>query len=172
MSIRPHEEEMFEDDPLEYIRQDLEPSTETDTRRQAATDFTKALMHHFEGQVTAIIGGHIQSFLADYSANPAANWKSKDTAIYLLTSIASRGSNALQGVTSTNTLVDVVQFFSQNVFQDLQAGAAVSHPILIVDAIKYLYTFRNQASTDFVSCKSIEALNDLRPSLHSSQKIN
>ena len=48
------------------------------------------------------------------------------------------------GVTSTNPLVDVVEFFSQNVFQDLQADTGSVHPILQVDAIRFLYTFRNQ----------------------------
>lgn len=40
--------------------------------------------------------------------------------------------------------MDVVSFFGQNVFSDLQAAPGTVHPILIVDAIKYLYTFRNQ----------------------------
>jgi len=74
------EEEMFEDDPIEYIRRDLEPSTgafipsidedllkrgaESDTRRQAATEFTRALMENFENEVTDIIKGYITAFLA------------------------------------------------------------------------------------------------------------
>lgn len=87
-----HEEEMFEDDPAEYIRRDLEPSAESDTRRQAATDFTQALMANFETEVTSIVQGYITNFLGQYAQNPQTNWKSKDTAIYLLTSIASRGS--------------------------------------------------------------------------------
>ncbi|KAJ9111753.1 hypothetical protein QFC22_006412 [Naganishia vaughanmartiniae] len=148
MVMRTHEEEMFEDDPLEYIRQDLEPSTENDTRRQAATDFTRALMQLFESQITGIIGGHIGTFLQQYSANPAENWKSKDTAIYLLTGIASRGSTQHQGVTSVNALVNVVEFFSNNVFADLQADSSAVHPILQVDAIKYLFTFRNQLTKE------------------------
>jgi hypothetical protein len=100
------------------------------------------------------------AYSQEYAADPAGKWKSKDTAIYLLTSIASRGStqqvhrnrpikklaNVQLGVTSTNMLVDVVAFFGQNVFTDLQAAPGSVHPILIVDAIKYLYTFRNQAS--------------------------
>jgi exportin-2 (importin alpha re-exporter) len=45
-----------------------------------------------------------------------------------------------------NNLVDVVQFFSDHVFEDLQADASTVHPILQVDAIKYLHTFRQQAS--------------------------
>lgn len=121
-----NEEEMFEDDPIEYIRRDLESSTgillcdihssnadgdnvEGDTRRQAATEFTRALMENFENEVTDIIKGYITAFLSvylnrhrpeiptdrspqEYASNPSEKWKSKDTAIYLLTSIASRGS--------------------------------------------------------------------------------
>jgi hypothetical protein len=48
------------------------------------------------------------------------------------------------GVTSTNVLVDVVDFFGQNVYADLQATPGSVNPILTVDAIKFLYTFRNQ----------------------------
>jgi hypothetical protein len=48
------------------------------------------------------------------------------------------------GVTATNALVDVVKFFSDNVFEDLQAASGSVHPILQVDAIRFLYTFRNQ----------------------------
>lgn len=47
-------------------------------------------------------------------------------------------------MTSTNSLVDVVKFFSDHVFADLQAAAGAVEPILQVDAIRYLYTFRNQ----------------------------
>ncbi|WVQ82556.1 hypothetical protein IAT38_004685 [Cryptococcus sp. DSM 104549] len=148
MSLRENEEEMFEDDPMEYIRRDLEPSTESDTRRQAATDFTRALMELFEKEVTDIIKGYITAFLGNYNKDPKENWKSKDTAIYLLTSIASRGSTQQLGVTSTNVLVDVVQFFGENVFHDLQAAQGAVHPILIVDAIKFLYTFRNQLTKE------------------------
>lgn len=55
---------MFEDDPIEYIRGDLEPSAESDTRRAAATEFTQALMTHFESEVTQIIQSYITTFLA------------------------------------------------------------------------------------------------------------
>ena len=61
-----------------------------------------------------------------------------------MTAVATRGATASQGVTSTNTLVDVVKFFSDNVYADLAAAAGVVHPILQVDAIRFLYNFRNQ----------------------------
>lgn len=142
MQMREHEEEMFEDDPLEYVRRDLEPTSDSDTRRSAATEFTRALMEQFESTVTTIIKGYIATCLQAFSEQ---NWKAKDTAIYLLTSIASKGSTSSHGVSSTNQLIDVISFFSEHVFQHLQNP---SHPILEVDAIKFLYTFRNQLSKE------------------------
>jgi exportin-2 (importin alpha re-exporter) len=59
------------------------------------------------------------------------------------------------GVTSTNVLVDVVDFFGQNVFSDLQAAPGSVHPILVVDAIKFLYTFRNQVRMSSFSHSTI-----------------
>lgn len=47
-------------------------------------------------------------------------------------------------MTSINAQVDVVKFFSDHVFQDLQAAHGTVHPILQVDAIRFLLTFRNQ----------------------------
>ncbi|KAK4047158.1 importin-alpha export receptor [Microbotryomycetes sp. JL201] len=147
MTLRAFEEELFEDDPPEYVRRDLD-SASSETRRQAASDFTKALMEQFESQITAIITRYVGAYLQQYAANPTANWKSKDTAIFLLTSIASRGSTAQQGVTSTNALVDVVQFFSEHILPDLQAAPNSVHPIIQADAIKFLYTFRNQLTKE------------------------
>jgi exportin-2 (importin alpha re-exporter) len=47
-------------------------------------------------------------------------------------------------VTSTNTLVHVASFFSEHILQDLQAASGAIHPILQVDSIRFLHTFRNQ----------------------------
>ena len=104
-------------------------------------------MDQFESPVTDIISRYIQMHLQQYASNPKDNWKAKDTAVFLLTSIAARGSTAQQGVTSTNSLIDVVQFFSDHVVQDLQPNQAV-HPIIVADAIKFLYTFRSQLTKE------------------------
>jgi exportin-2 (importin alpha re-exporter) len=169
--VSEHEEEMFEDDPAEYIRRDLEPSTESDTRRQAATEFTQALMANFETEVTNIIKGYVTSFL---SVSQQGKARKLTTAIrpepdcqlegqghrhlppylHCRQGIYCSGefgiladTNSQRGVTSVNVLVDVVKFFGENVFGDLQAAPGSVHPILTVDAIKYLYTFRNQVCT-------------------------
>lgn len=53
-------------------------------------------------------------------------------------------------MTSTNTLVDVIQFFSDHVFEDLQAPPGSVHPLLQVDAIRFLHTFRTQVRSVFL----------------------
>lgn len=53
---------MFEDDPAEYVRRDLEGS-DSETRRQAASDFTHALMEQFDKQVTEIVTKYVQAYL-------------------------------------------------------------------------------------------------------------
>ncbi|RCH88978.1 importin-alpha export receptor, partial [Rhizopus stolonifer] len=147
VAIRTSDEELFEDNPIEYIRRDLEGS-DTDTRRRSAADFIRGLMERFETQVTKIMSDYVFRYLQNYSINPKANWKDKNTAIFLLVAIATRSATSQQGVTKTNDLVDVVDFFSKHVLCDLQSEVMTDMPILKVDAIKYVYTFRNQLTKD------------------------
>ncbi|EWC48283.1 hypothetical protein DRE_02387 [Drechslerella stenobrocha 248] len=143
MTLRTSDEELLEDDPIEFIRRDLEGS-DSDTRRRAANDFLRQLMEQFERNVTDVTTRYIQNFLQNYAQNPKENWKSKDTALYLFTSIAVKGTVTQYGVSSTNMLVDVVDFFQRNVAPDLVKGVGEVHTILKVDAIRYIYTFRSQ----------------------------
>ncbi|RIB01856.1 chromosome segregation 1-like protein [Gigaspora rosea] len=144
MYLRNVDEELFEYDPIEFIRRDIEGS-DSDTRRRAASDFVRSMMTHFMKDITRIIGTYITQFLKQYNENPS-NWKDKDAAIYLLTSIATPGTATKHGLTVINDLVNVVDWFSENVLPDLQAPVDSGQPVLKVDAIKYLYTFRNQMS--------------------------
>ncbi|KAF8839712.1 Cse1-domain-containing protein [Paxillus ammoniavirescens] len=154
VGLRDHEMEQFEDDPLEFIRLDLAlPSgsggAEASTRRQSAADVLQALVGSgYQTEATEIVGAWINTGLAEYNSNPAENWKAKDSAVYLLTAIATEASTTQHGVTSTNAQVDVVKFFSEHVFQDLQAAQGSVHPILQVDAIRFLLTFRNQLTKE------------------------
>ncbi|KAG6841642.1 hypothetical protein C0991_008627 [Blastosporella zonata] len=119
VALREHDVEQFEDDPLEFIRLDLSLSsagTDAATRRQAAADVLQALVGSgFEAETTEIVGSWIGTGLSEYESNKTENWKAKDSA---------------HGVTSTNSLVDVVKFFSDHVFQDLQSAQGTVHPIL------------------------------------------
>lgn len=98
VSLREHDIEQFEDDPLEFIRLDLAlSSTGTDlaTRRHSAADVLQALVSSgYESEATEIVGTWINTGLAEYGNNKAENWRAKDSAIYLLTAVATRGSTS------------------------------------------------------------------------------
>ncbi|KAL2354309.1 putative chromosome segregation protein Cse1 [Cryomyces antarcticus] len=147
LSLRESDIELFEDEPFEFIRQDLEGS-DSDTRRRAATDFLRQLMEQFEKLVTDVVSQYMNHYLVEYSKDRNNNWKSKDTAVYLFSAIAAKGATtAAHGVKSTNPHVDVIDFFQKNIAEEL-TGTEV-HPILKVDAIKYLYTFRSQITKSY-----------------------
>ncbi|KAI9367589.1 CAS/CSE protein [Aspergillus egyptiacus] len=141
-SLRESDEELFEDEPIEFIRRDLEGS-DSDTRRRAATDFLKQLNGNFEATVTKTVLQYIEHYLTEYTKSPQLNWKSKDTATYLFIAIAAKGTaTATHGVTTTNSLLNITDYFQNHLAADLISADGV-HPILKVDAIKYLYLFRS-----------------------------
>ncbi|KAF8521489.1 Cse1-domain-containing protein [Gautieria morchelliformis] len=100
VELRDHETEQFEDDPLEYIRIDLSipsvstgGSSEGTTRRHAAADVLRTLVGAgSEADTTECVSTWVSEDLQAFKADPSANWKRKDHAIYLLTAIAARGS--------------------------------------------------------------------------------
>jgi exportin-2 (importin alpha re-exporter) len=146
LSLRESDVELFEDEPIEFIRRDLEGS-DSETRRRAATDFLRQLMTRFEQSVTDVVKKYVDHFLQQYASTKGSEdaWKAKDTAVYLFSAIAARGAaTATQGVLSINSQVDVLDFFQKYVAEDLTTPNI--HPILQVDAIKYVYVFRSQLS--------------------------
>lgn len=58
--------------------------------------------------------------LAKYGENGANAWRGKDAAMYLVTSLASRGSTQAAGVTRASPLVDLAQFAATHVLPELQ----------------------------------------------------
>ncbi|KAI1438347.1 CAS/CSE protein [Xylaria sp. CBS 124048] len=143
VALRESDIELFEDEPIEFIRRDLEGS-DTDSRRRAATDFLRQLQGKFEDLVTKVTGKYINHYLTQGKSN----WKDKDTAISLFLSIAAKGAvTASHGVKTVNSLLNVVDFFQQHVADDLIGESGVE-PISKVDAIKYLYTFRSQLTKE------------------------
>jgi len=101
VALREHDVEQFEDDPLEFIRLDLSLSatgTDLATRRQAAADVLQALVGSgFESEATEIVGSWINTGLSEYASNKEENWQAKDSAVYLLTAVATRGSTSQVG---------------------------------------------------------------------------
>jgi exportin-2 (importin alpha re-exporter) len=141
LSLRESDIETFEDEPIEFIRRDLEGSDE-DTRRRAATNFLSKLMEQFEKLVTDVVSRYVDHYLAEYAKDKANKWKEKDTAVHLFAAIAAKGAaTAAKGVVSVNSNVNVIDFFQTHVAEDLVNNDA--HALLKVDAIKYLYLYRS-----------------------------
>ena len=141
VTLRESDIEMFEDEPIEFIRRDLEGS-DTDSRRRAATDFLRKLLDNFEPLVTEVVSEYIKHYLEAGKTD----WKSKDTAVYLFLAIAAKGTvTAAQGVKTVNSFVNVTEFLQNHIAGDLVGG---SHPIAKVDAIKFLYNFRSQLTKE------------------------
>lgn len=107
VTLRDHEVEQFEDDPLEYVRLDLSfagasaaassggLTAEGTTRRQAAADVLRALVASgFEVSTTEIVLSLVNRGLEEYMANTADEniWKRKDQSVYMLTAVATLGS--------------------------------------------------------------------------------
>lgn len=139
ITLRECDEELIEDDPIEYIKKDLENHDFT-SRRFSTTIFLKELNNNNESLITEIVMNYINEFINDYNSD-SSRWKQKDTAIYLFIAIASKGSITNLGITSTNLLINIIDFFSKNIADDLINS---NNSILIIDAIKFINFFRNQ----------------------------
>jgi exportin-2 (importin alpha re-exporter) len=145
IAMREADEELFEDDPIEYIRRDIEGS-DSDTRRRAATELVQGLTQYFDDVITPIFMGKVQGLLKHYGSNPQANWKSKDAAIYLILAVAIKGKTVKKGVTQINNLVPIQSIFSDCILPEFQTKDVDNLPILKADSLKFLTMFRYQVS--------------------------
>lgn len=91
-----------------------------DTRRRAACDLVNTLSQNFEQKIMQIFGQYLQVMLAKYAEQPAVHWRNKDAAMYLVTSLVSRGFTQKHGVTQTSQLVSLPQFCQQHVIVELE----------------------------------------------------
>jgi exportin-2 (importin alpha re-exporter) len=141
MAIRASDEELFEDDPDEYFLRDVKAS-DVDTRRRAACDLFRTLTQNFEAEIIKISWENVQLLLNQFNTAPATNWRAKDTAIYLVISMASKISFIkLHGVT---------QFYQQQILPELERANINELPVLKADALKFLMTFRNMLGAPII----------------------
>jgi len=142
LMARDVDEERFEDDPQEFIQTDMEGS-DTDSRRKCSLDLAKAMCRQFEAQTTVICTEHIANMIADYGRDPS-QWARKDAAIYLMFGIAIKAESTIGGVSDVNENVNVLQFFSVNIYPELEDMHHGTRPMLKATALKFVATFRNQ----------------------------
>ncbi|TMW55093.1 hypothetical protein Poli38472_013855 [Pythium oligandrum] len=156
LQLRSSDEELFEDNPMDYIRRDVD-GADGDSRRSAARDLVRGLLNSFSDDVTQICMSTIQTQLQQYRANPASNWALKDVSINLVIAISALKQSRLRGVSEVNSRVPLMDFFMGEVLPEL-SNPQVS-PILKAGAIKFVSTFRNQLP--------VEAMEQLFPLLMS-----
>jgi exportin-2 (importin alpha re-exporter) len=168
VTLREHDVEQFEDDPLEFIRLDLSISasgsgTDLATRRQAAADVL-----HMKQKLRRSWMPELAPALRSTMPVGRTKKKTEKQKTVPLTAVATRGSttqvekffldmwsffanflfSGKHGVTSTVTLRSMLSNFSDHVFENLQAAPGTVNSSLQVDAIRFLLTtFRNQVET-------------------------
>mmetsp|Transcript_18950 Transcript_18950/g.32689 ORF Transcript_18950/g.32689 Transcript_18950/m.32689 type:complete len:984 (+) Transcript_18950:46-2997(+) len=150
ITLRDSDAEMFEDNPQEYIKRDIEGS-DSNTRRRAATELVKGLRKHYEETVSGIFTAYINLLLQQYAANPAENWRAKDAAMYLVTALSVTTATAKAGANRTNEFVNVVEFYAASVLPELASGAEAAQNgtaqtlgqlVLSADALRFSSVFR------------------------------
>ncbi|XP_011023163.1 PREDICTED: exportin-2-like [Populus euphratica] len=138
--LRDEDEELFEMNYIEFIRRDMEGS-DIDTRRRIACELLKGIATNYKQQVISIVSVQIQNLLTSYAANPAANWKDKDCAIYLVVSLSTKKTG---GNSVSTDLVDVQSFFGSVIVPELQSQDVNAFLMLKAGALKFFTMFRNQ----------------------------
>ncbi|KAJ1736097.1 importin-alpha export receptor [Coemansia sp. Benny D160-2] len=145
------DEELFEDDPVQFVRRDVEGS-EAGSRREAAADLVRGLLDQFSSETTQAMSIYIQKGLERYAANPVGNWRDKDVALFLVASVAVVASVQALGATKVNELVNVPDFFASQIVQHLRdTGSDAQAPILKADAIRFVTTFRSQLPREMLA---------------------
>ncbi|KAG2385935.1 hypothetical protein C9374_003084 [Naegleria lovaniensis] len=138
ISLREEDEIIFAEEPIEYIRRDIEGS-DTESRRRSAQELIKCLSIYYEKDIADNFLQKIHSLLQNN------DWKSRDAAIFLLTCISVKASIQRKGATVVSQYVGVMNFLSTQIVPQLQAS---SHPIIQADAIKFICTFRQHLPKD------------------------
>jgi exportin-2 (importin alpha re-exporter) len=146
LMLREVDEERFEDDPEEFIATDLEGG-DSDSRRKRSQELLKAMCRQFEAECTTICSEHVSTMLAEYGADPANMWTKKDAAIHLMFGTSIRAESSL-GVSQVNENVDVMSFFTTQIFPELQEPNMTTRPMLKATSLKFVSTFRRQFTTE------------------------
>ncbi|WKY05120.1 hypothetical protein Q1695_005831 [Nippostrongylus brasiliensis] len=140
LHLRQEDLELFEDEPIEYMKKDIE-GTDSCTRRRGAIELVRALVRKYEDRLVPVLGQLVQSLCAD------GDWIKLDVVYCLVTAIASKTETAKSGATSTSQLINVADYYAGQVRGHL-SGNVDEMPILKADALKFVVTFRNQLPAD------------------------
>ncbi|CAN6993586.1 unnamed protein product [Brassica oleracea var. botrytis] len=134
LSLREKDKQLFKMDFMEFIRRDMDGNT----RRRIACELLKGLATNYKPQVTQVVSHEIHKLLSSFATNPAAQWKDKDCAIYLVLV-----RMCLQ------IFFDVQSFFANFIIPELQSPDVNSYPMLKAGSLKFLTMFRSHLPKSF-----------------------
>ena len=72
---------------------------------------------------------YVMTMLDSFNSNPSANWKSKDAALYLVSSLATRAKTAKHGITQTNQLLNLAECCTAHVAPEQHNLSNMAHLI-------------------------------------------
>lgn len=135
--------ELFEDNPFDYIRKDMEGS-DLETRRRCAMELVRALLKLFNRKTSELCTTYVHELLRPYNENPAANWKYKDAAVHLILSVSILTTSVAQGAQELNPNVNMLELFNAHILPELVDTSSINNrPIVKADVIKLVCLFRN-----------------------------
>lgn len=146
IELRASDLELLEDNPVDFIRADLEGS-DTGTRRRVASDLLAAVGTAAPAHCTAVTLELIGGALAEYDANRALREVKKDAAVALFMAVAVKSQTAGAGVTAVNEAVSLSDFLRGHVLPEL-AGPNAERPLAKAACVKMVAAFRSQFSRD------------------------
>lgn len=153
MKLRESDLEIFEDEPMEFIKRDAEGGQELSNRYGSAVALIHGLMEFHRNEMTQILCETVTKCLAEYSLHPSKNWKSKLLATQIFSAVGALGYADAFGVTSVNSFINIADYFNSQVLPDLRSTSNNLHPLLLLEAIKFVVSYRNQLSkNDLVQC--------------------
>lgn len=91
MQIRDSDLEVFEEEPIEFIRRDADGVGEISHRHGAAVALVRGLMEFYEAEVTQILLALVQRSLSEYATDANLHWRAKLLAIQVFSALGARG---------------------------------------------------------------------------------
>mmetsp|Transcript_6873 Transcript_6873/g.12139 ORF Transcript_6873/g.12139 Transcript_6873/m.12139 type:complete len:959 (+) Transcript_6873:172-3048(+) len=140
IQLRESDIELFEDNPLEFIRSDIEGSNQ-ETRRRGSCDLVRAMCRHFEAETTAACNQLLGTMISE---------KRLDSAVTLLIAVGVKSYTPLNGATELNGGVQIEAFFQQFIVPAMTSQDVNADPIEKSAVIKFFSTFRKQMPRDVV----------------------
>lgn len=141
------DEELFEDNPTDYIRKDMEGSDQ-DTRRRSASELVRSLLKFFGPKVSELCTSYITAMLTHYSVSK--DWRAKDAALHLVLAATVKSSSSVAGAGELNPHMDTMSIFDSHVLPEVHDMDVNARPVVKADAIKMLCVFRSHLQQPFL----------------------